>query len=182
MRSDFRLLCALEGKYLEQKTCYGLMRGSDAVSNEHDELQWLSFSCSVPNVTGRGFVEVEDHGLSGSFFPFIVAEKEVCAEVCELEGIIEVAETIDDVDNTTEEIDSKTQALDFIHEMGWLLHRSCLKLRLGHLDPNRDLFPFKQFKWLIEFSMEHDWCAVVKKLLSILFGGTVDVGEHSLVE
>ena len=72
--------------------------------------------------------------------------------------------------------------MDFIHEMGWLLHRNHLKFRLGHKDSNLDLFPFKRYKWLIEFSMDHDWCAVVKKLLSTLFDGTVDAVEHASIE
>lgn len=33
------------------------MGGADTV-NENDELQCLSFPCSVPNVFGRGFIEV----------------------------------------------------------------------------------------------------------------------------
>ncbi|KAK8548890.1 hypothetical protein V6N13_054343 [Hibiscus sabdariffa] len=50
------------------------------------------------------------------------------------------------------------------------------------MNPNRDLFPFGRFKWLMEFSMDHDWCAVVKELLGILFDGTVGLGEHSSTE
>ncbi|KAL5852891.1 hypothetical protein ACOSQ3_008009 [Xanthoceras sorbifolium] len=181
IRSTMRLLCALEGKYLVEETCYDLLDGADIV-NEHDELQSLSFQCSIPHVSGRGFIEVEDHGLSSSFFPFIVAEKEVSSEICMLESVIEAVDTVDDLHKKAEMAEVKNQALDFLHEMGWLLHRSRVKFRLGHLDPNSDLFPFKRFRWLMEFSMEHDWCAVVKKLLSILFDGTVDTGEHTSTE
>ncbi|KAK9991981.1 hypothetical protein SO802_026966 [Lithocarpus litseifolius] len=180
-RSSARLLCALEGKHLIQETCNELMNSADTAI-EHNELQCLSFPCSIPNVTGRGFIEVEDHGLSSSFFPFIVAEQEVCSEICMLEGAIEVVETADDIQRVPALLEAKTQALDFIHEMGWLLHRSHVKFRLGHMDPNQDLFPFKRFKWLMEFSMDHDWCAVVKKLLGILFEGAVGTGEHPSVD
>ncbi|XP_012084190.1 squamosa promoter-binding-like protein 12 isoform X2 [Jatropha curcas] len=176
-----RLLCALEGKYLVQETSYDLMDGVDAI-NEHEKLQCLSLPCSIPNVTGRGFIEVEDHCLSSSFFPFIVAERDVCSEICVLEEAIEVTETVDDRHKNPERIEAKNQALDFIHEMGWLLHRSRSKFRLGHLDPNSNFFPFKRYKWLIEFSMDRDWCAVVKKLLAALFDGTVDTGEYSSIE
>ncbi|KAL9364918.1 hypothetical protein Peur_042791 [Populus x canadensis] len=176
-----RLLCAVEGKYLVQETCYDLMDGADTM-NELDKPQHLNFQCSVPNFVGRGFIEVEDHGLSSSFFPFIVAEPEVCSEIRMLEDAIQVAETATDMHTIAERMDIKNQALDFIHEMGWLLHRSRLKFRLGQLDPNLDLFPFKRFKWLIQFSMDHDWCAVVRKLLAIVFDGTVDAGEHSSIE
>lgn len=68
--------------------------------------------------------------------------------------------------------------MDFIHEMGWLLHRSRLKLRMVHLNSTVDPFQLKRFKWLIEFSMDHDWCAAVKKLLNLLFDGTVNAGDH----
>ncbi|XP_059632030.1 squamosa promoter-binding-like protein 1 isoform X2 [Cornus florida] len=178
-----RLLCALEGKYLVQESCYNVMDGDDTFV-EHDEIQCLRFSCSIPNVTGRGFIEVEDHGLSSSFFPFIVAEQDVCYEICKLESAIEEAETADadESQGRSEIIEARDQALDFIQEMGWLLHRSHLKFRLGHMDPNLNLFPFRRFRWLMEFSIEHDWCAVVKKLLGILFNGSVDVSEHPSLE
>ena len=125
---------------------------------------------------------MEDHGLSSSFFPFIVAEQDVCSELCMLEGSIDVVETAEDMLRETGKMEARYQALDFIHEMGWLLHRSSLKLRLGDMDPNLDLFPFKRFKQLMEFSVDHDWCAVVKKLLGIVFNGTVNSGEHPSIE
>lgn len=95
-----------------------------------------------------------------------------------LEGAIEVGETAGDVQSQPD----TTEALEFIHEMGWLLHRSHVQFRLGHMNPNSDLFPFRRFRWLMEFSMDHDWCFVVKKLLGILFEGIVDAGEHSSIE
>ncbi|GER31462.1 squamosa promoter-binding protein [Striga asiatica] len=134
----------------------------------------LSFSCVIPDIVGRGFIEVEDHGLNSSFFPFIVAEKDLCTEICSLESIFEG-------DESTEEPDIiRNQALEFIHEMGWLLHRNRLKYRLsGQTISGSDQksFSFERFRWLVEFSVDHDWCAVVRKLLNILFDGTVDLGQ-----
>ncbi|KAG6759853.1 hypothetical protein POTOM_036346 [Populus tomentosa] len=176
-----RVLCAVEGKYLVQETCYDLMDGA-ATMNEHGKPQCLNFQCSVPNFVGRGFIEIEDHSLSSSFFPFIVAEPEVCSEIRMLEDAIQVAETTTDIHALAETMEIKNQSLDFIHEMGWLLHRSHFKCRLGQLDPNLDPFPFKRFEWLVQFSMDHDWCAVVRKLLAIVIDGTVDAGEHSSIE
>ncbi|THG02205.1 hypothetical protein TEA_004550 [Camellia sinensis var. sinensis] len=180
-QSTTRLLCALEGKYLVQESCSDMMEGVDTFV-DGNEIQCLSFSCSIPNVSGRGFIEVEDHSFSNSFFPFIVTEQDVCSEICTLESAIEVAEIADDIHAESEMVEARNNALDFIHEMGWLLHRSQLKFRLGSMDPNLDLFPFERFRWLMEFSMEHDWCAVVKKLLGIVFNGTVDAGGHSSIE
>uniref|UniRef100_A0A2P2KP32 SBP-type domain-containing protein n=3 Tax=Rhizophora mucronata TaxID=61149 RepID=A0A2P2KP32_RHIMU len=174
-----RLLCALEGKHLVQESCYNLQNGADKV-DEHSKLQCFIFSCPIPNFIGRGFIEVEDHGLSGSFFPFIVAEQDVCSEICVLEDVIEMAEN--NMNKNAEKMETRNQALEFVHEMGWLLHRGHSKVRLGDNNPSLGLFSFKRFKWLIEFSMEHDWCAVVKKLLAILFDGIVDSGAHSSIE
>lgn len=115
---------------------------------------------------------MEDYGLSSSFFPFIVAEKDVCSEICTLESVIELA----DADNNARE--NRDKALEFINEMGWLLHRSHLKVRLGAVDA----FPLERLRWLIEFSIDHDWCAVVKKLLSAVFDGIVELDVQALLD
>ena len=94
-----------------------------------------------------------------------------------LESVLEITDTDEDVGRTGK-MEAKNQAMDFIHEVGWLLHRSQFKSRLGHLDPNPEPFPLRRFKWLMEFSMDHEWCAVVKKLLNILLDGIVGSGEH----
>lgn len=179
--STSRMLCVLEGSYLLQTSCSDLMEASDSLI-KHEDIQSLSFSCPIPHISGRGFIEIEDDSLSSSFFPFIVAEQDVCSEIRTLESDIDVVETCDDTEREKKEIEAKTQALEFINEMGWLLHRSQLKVRLGSMDPNSDLFSFKRFRWLIEFSVDHDWCAVANKLLGIIFNGGVDTTEHGSVE
>lgn len=63
--------------------------------------------------------------------------------------------------------------------MGWLLHRAHLKVRLGETTTDVDPFSFERLRWLLEFSIDHDWCAVVKKLLSTLFDGIVDLGQQN---
>jgi len=122
-------------------------------------------------------IQIEDHGFSSSFFPFLVAEEDVCSEIRMLEGALEFTETDADF-GETEKMEAKNQATDFVHEMGWLLHRSQLKSRLGHLNPSMDLFPLRRFNWLMEFSMDHEWCAVVRKLLNILHNGIVCTGDQ----
>ncbi|MBA0589790.1 hypothetical protein Gorai_018520 [Gossypium raimondii] len=94
-----------------------------------------------------------------------------------LESLLEITDAEAAVDRTGK-MEAKNQAMDFIHEVGWLLHRSQLKSRLGHLDPNSEPFSLRRFKWLMEFSMDHEWCAVVKKLLNVLLDGVVGSGEH----
>lgn len=125
---------------------------------------------------------MEDHGLSSCSFPFIVAEPEVCSEICNLESVIEAAEICKDVKIRSKQMEEKTRALDFVQEMGWLLHRSRMKVRLGPMAPVQDLFHFSRFTCLVDFCMDHDWCAVMKKLLDIMYEGTIDAGEHTSIE
>lgn len=179
--SSARLLCALEGKYLVEDMCYDLIDGADAAIGHH-ELQTLSFSCHIPNMTGRGFIEVEDNSLSSCSFPFIVAEQEICSEICSLETIIEAAETADDIQIKAKLMEEKTRAMNFVQEMGWLLHRIRIKFRLGPMTPVQDRFHLNRYTWLVGFSMDHDWCAVMKKLLDTIFEGEVDTGEHISAE
>ncbi|CAK8544455.1 unnamed protein product [Lathyrus sativus] len=174
IRPATRLLCALEGNYL---VCEDTHESMDQCSKDLDEVQCVQFSCSVPAMNGRGFIEIEDQGLSSSFFPFIVVEEDVCSEICVLEPLLE-SDTYPDAEGAGK-IQAKNQALDFIHEMGWLLHRSQIKSRTVHLNSSADLFPLDRFKWLVEFSVDHDWCAVVKKLLNLLLDGTVSTGDHT---
>lgn len=178
-RSSTRLLCALEGSYLEQEPIE-LGKNVDNFKG-HDELHCLRFSCSVPEHIGRGFLEVEDIGLSSSFYPFIVAEKDLCFEIRMLESEIELTEK-DFLYGKNGKSETRSLALDFVHEMGWLLHRSELRSRFGHLDHDSCLFPFKRFKWLIQFSADHGWCAVVRKLLGFLLDGTIGAGEQPFLK
>lgn len=127
-------------------------------------------------------MQVEDYGLSGCFFPFIVAEPEICSEICMLERVIEVVGTDEHIDREYGTNDARSDALDFIHEIGWLLHTNSLSSNPGQTDLHLELFPFSRVKWLIEFSMDHDWCAVLRKLLDFLFSGTIDTGNHASIE
>ncbi|XP_057471562.1 squamosa promoter-binding-like protein 1 [Actinidia eriantha] len=117
--------------------------------------------------------------VGDSIYVLAKQKQDVCSEICMLESAIEIA---DDVQLESEQIKARNSALNFIYEMGWLLHRSQVKCRLDPTNPELNLFPFKWFSWLMEFSVEHNWCAVVKKLLGILFNGSVDSAEHPSVE
>lgn len=172
-RPSTRLLCALEGSYLEANS-----ESMEHVDSLEGHGQCLQFSCSIPAVTGRGFIEVEDNGLSSSYYPFIVAEEDVCAEIRMLEKEIE----LDHLQRGTGIIAARSQAIEFIHEMGWLLHKYQLKSRSGHEDSDSGFFPFERFKCLMEFSMDRDWCSVVNKLLNIFFSGIVNGSEQPFLK
>ncbi|XP_031498780.1 squamosa promoter-binding-like protein 1 [Nymphaea colorata] len=168
-----RWFCAFEGNYLAQESVFS---AADACGSSGEGIQNFSFSCSFPDASGRGFIEVEDDGLSSCFFPFIVAEQDMCSEICMLEDTFEVAE----FDNDKEEADNlknKAEALEFLHELGWILRRSQAIFKMDHSISSTCSFTHLRFKRLLEFSINRDWCAVVKKLLDILFDGRV-VGEE----
>ncbi|CAA2965164.1 squamosa promoter-binding 1 [Olea europaea subsp. europaea] len=112
-------------------------------------------------------IQVEDHDVSSSFFPCIVAEDDVCTEICMLESKIELVVT-DSLPRGTEKLEAHNQAMNFIQEMGWLLFKNSLKSRLEHWDHNSK-FPFKLFKYLVKFFVDHDLCVVLNKPLDILF-------------
>lgn len=102
----------------------------------------------------------------------------MCSEIRMLESAIDADECSDTSQKGIDAAKSRTHALDFLYEMGWLLRRSHLRSR----SDCSDVFPFIRFKWLMEFSMDHDWCSVVKKLLDVLFEGTIDAGGSSCAE
>ncbi|CAN1762495.1 Squamosa promoter-binding-like protein 12 [Linum perenne] len=114
-RPSTRILCAIEGKYLvQEEDTDDLVDIVDATG--HGQLQFVPFSCSIPAGNGRGFIEIEEHGISNSYFPFIVAEEDVCSEIRMLEDALEFVET--DVDlGEGGRIEAKNQAMDFINEM-----------------------------------------------------------------
>ncbi|CAN1353170.1 Squamosa promoter-binding-like protein 12 [Linum perenne] len=179
-RSSTRILCAIEGKYIVQED------GDDVADTTEDiedqgQLQCVPYSCSVPTGLGRGFIEVEEDGISNSYFPFIVAEEDVCSEIRMLENALEFFET-DDLGEGGGRMEARNQAMEFINEMGWLLHRIQSKSRLNDTDPNvENMFPISRIKWLMDFSTDHEWCAVVRKLLNIvvvLENGMIDFGDY----
>ncbi|XP_051141940.1 squamosa promoter-binding-like protein 1 [Andrographis paniculata] len=171
-RTSTRVLCSLEGNYLEGDT-EPMEYGDDLDGH----VQCLTFSCSIPAVNGRGFIEVENHGVGSFFFPFIIAEDDVCAEIRMLEEEAEVI-GVRDSPRETARYDRRNKAVEFIHELGWLLHRLQLKSRTEGADPNLSFFPFERFKYLVEFSMDREWCSVVNKLLNVFFCGIVSGGEQ----
>ncbi|GAB2261537.1 hypothetical protein Droror1_Dr00002534 [Drosera rotundifolia] len=180
-RSTLRLLCRIEGKYSSQEGSNSLPEDDNEL-DEHDDRACLRLSCTIPDVIGRGFIEVEDCSFSGSSFPFIVTEPDVCAEIRTLEGAVVATDGANETEETYEKIDARNQALNFLHEMGWLLHRSGMRSRSMDANTSQDLFPFERVKCLLDFSVNRDWCAVVKKLLDIVFDGIVDPGKHPSVE
>ncbi|KAG1327632.1 squamosa promoter-binding-like protein 12 [Cocos nucifera] len=180
VHSASRLLCAFEGEYLVQEATQIFFGGSNT-GKEHEGCWSFSFYCSLPSAMGRGFVEVEDDGLSSASFPFIVAEEDMCSEICMLESAINVSSCGDLLDERMDAINARNQAMDFLQEMGWLLRRSHLRSK-SEQDSCLNVFSMSRFRWLMSFALNREWCAVVKKLLDILFQGNIDLGGQSPVQ
>lgn len=97
-----------------------------------------------------------ENSLRGASFPIIIADSTVCQELRLLEPEINGTP---DVCN----VRCREESLHFLDELGWLFGRkynSCL-FEIPDYRLNR-------FKFLLVFSVEHDFCALVKSLLDIL--------------
>lgn len=164
-----RLICSFEGRCIFQEDTAIV---DDAA--EHEDIECLNICCSLPGSRGRGFIEVEDSGFSNGFFPFIVAEQDVCSEVCELESIFK-SSSHEQADNDN----ARSQALEFLNELGWLLHRANIISKHDKVELPLAAFNLLRFRNLGIFAMEREWCAVTKVLLDLLFDGFVDVGLQS---
>nr|CAB3492598.1 unnamed protein product [Digitaria exilis] len=172
LSTSSRLICSFEGHCVFQEDTDTI---ADDAEYEDRDIECLSFCCSIPGRRGRGFIEVEDSGFSNGFFPFIIAEKDVCSEVSELESIFESSSYRHaDVDDN-----ARDQALEFLNELGWLLHRANRMSKQDETDTPLASFSMLRFRNLGIFAMEREWCAVIKMLLDFLFIGLVDVGSRS---
>uniref|UniRef100_A0A0C9RMY9 TSA: Wollemia nobilis Ref_Wollemi_Transcript_9851_4110 transcribed RNA sequence n=1 Tax=Wollemia nobilis TaxID=56998 RepID=A0A0C9RMY9_9CONI len=177
--STSKILCAFQGKHLEQEaSTESVQEDSDSPCcgtghfKECIQIQCRNFSWTPPTLNGRCFIEVESHDLRGSSFPVIVAEQDICAEIRTLEKYFEIPYKTSHYDtrqNSYFEVKQKIEAIEFLHELGWLFQRSCSthepKL---HVLPVTTFSPIR-FKWLLEYATEQDWCAVMKKIMNIMF-------------
>jgi hypothetical protein len=74
----------------------------------------------------------------------------------------------------------EAEATDFLHELGWVFQSTAMGLspmdvNIDQHVPDMEVYRFKK---LLTYAVHHDWCAVVRKLLDLLFGlGTNRVEE-----
>ncbi|PUZ57112.1 hypothetical protein GQ55_5G402000 [Panicum hallii var. hallii] len=173
-----KLLCVFGGKYLIQEETQMLPEGTTMQQGP----QCLTFSCSFPSTSGRGFIEVEDYDQSSLSVPFVVSDKDVCSEIRMLEHELNLSS----FDETSERIGdlmaSRSRALHFLQEIGWLLQRSHMQATSEQRQYCTDGFSVARFRWLLSFAIDQEWCAVVKKLLNTMFQGDIDLDVPSPVE
>ncbi|KAF8405616.1 hypothetical protein HHK36_010523 [Tetracentron sinense] len=129
-------------------------------------LKCFQFPGGASSVVGRCFIEVEN-GFKGNSFPIIIADATVCQELRLLESEFEEDARVEDVISKDQiqnlgRSRSMEDVLHFLNELGWLFQRKMSPSR----HEGRD-FSHTRFKFLFTFSIERDWCAVVKTLLDI---------------
>lgn len=113
------------------------------------------------------FLQVEN-SFKGTTFPVIIADNTICHELRllepEIDASAEVCNSIaTNIIHNTGRSWSREEILHFLNELGWLFQRK----------NNSSLFcspeyKLTRFKYLVIFSVEHDFCALVKTLLDIL--------------
>lgn len=114
------------------------------------------------------FNDQVENGFKGDSFPIIIADASICQELRTLESDFE--EDVQTTDIITEEQvnnsvqpRSREDILHFLNELGWLFQRTHMSSSLSFPD-----FSCTRFKYLLTFSVERDWCALVKTVLDIL--------------
>ncbi|KAL0324784.1 UNVERIFIED_CONTAM: Squamosa promoter-binding-like protein 14 [Sesamum radiatum] len=141
---------------------------ASCLDTAYEEISLDSFKVDVAasSVLGRCFIEVEN-SFRGASFPVIIADDTICKELRLLEPDINGTEACDGI--LADDIQSRgtprfrEEVLHFLDELGWLFQRKHNSSLSGIPD-----YRLTRFKFLFIFSVEHDFCAVVKTLLDIL--------------
>ncbi|CAL4964034.1 unnamed protein product [Urochloa decumbens] len=173
-----KLLCVFGEKYLIHEETQMLLEDTTMQQGP----QCLTFACSFPSTSGRGFIEVEDYDQSSLSVPFVVTDKDVCSEIRMLEHELNLSS----FDETSERIGdlmaSRSRALHFLQEIGWLLQRRHVHATSEQRQYCTEGFSVARFRWLLSFAIDQEWCAVVKKLLNTMFQGDINLDVSSPVE
>lgn len=123
-----------------------------------------------------GFAHVQvEHDLLGNILPVIVADPQICSELRSLEKVLD-----GDIKSDEIWIDKEAEIMKFLHELGWIFQStSCALAANGncHTDNNKKGIMINpvHFKGLLSYAVIRDWCAVVNKLLDLMF----EMGYHN---
>lgn len=112
--------------------------------------------------------EQVENGFKGNSFPLIIADATICKELRLLES--EFDDETKDTDIIAEEqaqcLDqprSREKVLHFLNELGWLFQRRKVSSMFELPE-----YSLSRFKFLLIFSVERDYCALVKTILDML--------------
>ncbi|KAL2651728.1 hypothetical protein R1flu_019856 [Riccia fluitans] len=195
-QSGTRIFCAYQGRYIaDGREWVDQHQGKELSTQSIVELGRTStlesenkFSfCGAPGVVGRCFIEVEKLGGGGNAVPVIVADSPVCMEIRALEQEIEkqgaiaadeakrngcLEEEVLDQIRVARAV-AELEVNNVLNELGWLFQKS--QTTSPVVDPHM-LLPSRQ-KRLLAFAVDRDWCAVVKKILDIIFAVALLMGS-----
>ncbi|KAJ9546146.1 hypothetical protein OSB04_025853 [Centaurea solstitialis] len=133
---------------------------STSRESTYEEVSTCSFTVCAPSVLGRCFIEIEN-GFRGTSFPIIIADASLCKELRLLEA--EFGDVLNGRSNSTKEV------LHFLNELGWLFQK---KGADSH-------FTLSRYKFLLVFSVERDFCGLVRTLLGILLKNGPGITDES---
>ncbi|XP_039130265.1 squamosa promoter-binding-like protein 15 [Dioscorea cayenensis subsp. rotundata] len=159
-----KIHCTYMGVYTSTEVLGSVYPGT--IYNDFS-LESFSFSRGTPHAFGRCFIEVEN-GFKGNSFPIIIADSTICRELrtleSEIEGHLGIADVIlEDQIYDYQQPKSREDILHFLNELGWLFQR-----KNKSSGPFLSEFSGTRFKFLLTFSVERDWTALIKTLLDIL--------------
>ncbi|OVA01044.1 Transcription factor [Macleaya cordata] len=156
-----KIHCTYMGGYLSKEVLGSVGTVYDDTSTES-----FKFPGGFPKILGRCFIEVEN-GFKGNSFPVIIADAAICQELKLLESEFKEDARVGDIISEDQMQDlerprSREDCLYFLNELGWLFQRKNT--------PYSDCpdFSHTRFKFLFTFSVERDWCTLIKTLLDIL--------------
>lgn len=117
--------------------------------------------------------------MKGNSFPVIIADATICRELRVLESEFEEDATL--LNSVSEDQimkfgqpRSRADVLHFLNELGWFFQRKSTPSR-----PASSGFSSARLKFLFTFSVERDWCALVKALLDIIIEENCVIGCSS---
>ncbi|XP_010927295.2 squamosa promoter-binding-like protein 15 isoform X1 [Elaeis guineensis] len=159
-----KIHCTYMGKYTSKDVLCSAYPGNMC---DDSSVESFDFPGGSPTVFGRCFIEVEN-GFKGNSFPVIIADARICQELRVLESEfdedVRIADFIpEDQVQENGQPRSREDALHFLNELGWLFQKTNTFCTSSSPD-----FSTKRFKYLLTFSVERDWCALVKTLLDVL--------------
>ncbi|KAI3783791.1 hypothetical protein L1987_42878 [Smallanthus sonchifolius] len=121
----------------------------------YEEIRTCSFKVCAPSTLGRCFIEIEN-GLRGTSFPIIIADAILCQELRLLEAEFINGQT-----------KSMKESLHYLNELGWLFQKK-----------GNSHYSLTRFKFLLVFSVERDFVALVKTLLGILLHNSSGITDE----
>ncbi|KAJ0987136.1 hypothetical protein J5N97_005492 [Dioscorea zingiberensis] len=159
-----KIHCTYMGGYISKEVLGSAYPGT---IYDDSSLESFSFPGGSPNSFGRCFIEVEN-GFKGNSFPLIIADAAICQELRALESEIKDHRGMVDLIQEDQVQDygrprSQEDVLHFLNELGWLFQRTNRPS-----GPSFEGFSSGRFKFLLTFSVERDWVALMRKILDIL--------------